>query len=301
MRHTSATTLGVTANVPAVVADHNAGDSPTRYVEVNGDRIAYREAGRGATILLANRFRGTLDTWDPLFLDELARHRRVITFDYPGVGYSSGMLPSDMGQVVAFLDALVQALALEKFTILGWSWGGFAVQSFVVEHPERVTHAILLGTNPPGATTHAIDPGFLERALRPVNDLDDEEVLFFVPSSERSRLAAKRSHERIYARKGVADRIPSSMSQFKPFLDAHGTYRADASGRRARLSTLPVPLLIVSGDADTSNPVENWYPLIGKLPSAQFILISDTGHAPQHQHPELMVGYILEFLTRTQG
>jgi hypothetical protein len=45
---------------------------PPQYVTVQGNRIGYRAIGQGAPLVLANRMRGTLDTWDPLFLDTLA-------------------------------------------------------------------------------------------------------------------------------------------------------------------------------------------------------------------------------------
>jgi pimeloyl-ACP methyl ester carboxylesterase len=136
--------------MPDATAAPSAVTAETRYVEVNGTKIAYRKIGNGTPLLLANRMRGTLDTWAPLFLDELARAHTVITFDYPGIGYSSGKLPDDMGHVADFINDLAGALKLEKFAILGWSWGGFASQTLVVDHPGRVTHAILVGTNPPG-------------------------------------------------------------------------------------------------------------------------------------------------------
>lgn len=56
----------------------SAAAARTLYVTVGNDRIAYRRIGRGPMIILANRLRGTLDTWDPLFLDwtGVAIHRR---------------------------------------------------------------------------------------------------------------------------------------------------------------------------------------------------------------------------------
>ncbi len=65
--------------------------------------------------------------------------------DYPGVGYSEGKLPpARIGQASDFVLAFADAMKLDKFILLGWSWGGYGGATVVpVEHPGRVTHAIL--------------------------------------------------------------------------------------------------------------------------------------------------------------
>ena len=55
-----------------------------------------------------------------------------------------------MGEVSALINDFTTAIKLDKFAMLGWSWGGLATQALVLDQPERVTHAILVGTNPPG-------------------------------------------------------------------------------------------------------------------------------------------------------
>ena len=54
--------------------------------------FTYRRLGRqgGFPLVLLNRFRGTIDWWDPEFLDCLAAEHDVIVFDNVGIGYSSG-------------------------------------------------------------------------------------------------------------------------------------------------------------------------------------------------------------------
>ncbi|MDH4582038.1 alpha/beta hydrolase [Pseudomonas sp. BN415] len=279
--------------------EQTAATAENQYVEVNGNTIAYRSIGSGSPIVLANRMRGTLDTWDPLFLDKLAERHTVITFDYPGVGYSSGTLPDDLGQVASFVNDFTTAIKLDKFAMLGWSWGGFTTQTLLLDQPERVSHAILVGTNPPGPGQLPIQQVFIERAMKPVNDLDDEEVLFFEPQSEFSRAAAKASHERIYARPDVVSKIPSQMEQFLVYLKAAEAFGEDTLGRRARLTQTRTPMLVISGDNDTSTAGQNWFPLIGQLRNAQFVFYPEAGHGPQHQYPELSAEYIADFIART--
>lgn len=74
------------------------GDAETQFVDVGGVDLAYREVGSGDPVILFTRLRGTLDTWDPAFVDALADGYRVIMVDYPGVGYSEGELAPRHGR-----------------------------------------------------------------------------------------------------------------------------------------------------------------------------------------------------------
>lgn len=280
-------------------AKDTAAGAPTRYVQVGRDRIAYRSIGAGKPMLLLTRMRGTLDTWDPLFLDLLAKSNRVITVDLPGVGYSAGTLPSDIGQAARFAAEFADALELEQLVIVGWSWGGTVAQTFLVDYPGSATHAVLIATAPPGPGGVPIQPAFLERAFKPVNDLDDEVVLFFEPSSPASVAAAKASRVRIYARDGVAERIPSTPDEIRGYLGAAASYRDDAQNRRAALIATRTPILVISGDNDISTAVENWFALKGKIPTMHLVVYPRCGHAPQHQHPELAAEQIAAFLRHT--
>ena len=71
-------------------------NAKTDFVEIGGRKIAYRSIGKGLPIILINRFRGNLDTWDPAFLDALALRFNVITMDYSGTGLSTGTCAADV-------------------------------------------------------------------------------------------------------------------------------------------------------------------------------------------------------------
>jgi pimeloyl-ACP methyl ester carboxylesterase len=276
----------------------SAADAATEFVTVNRDSIAFRRIGKGSPLLLANRMRGTLDTWDPLFLDELAGEHTVITFDYPGIGYSGGALPIELDVLGGMVIGLAEALGLGRFALGGWSWGGMVAQVVVTDHPGRATHAVLIGANPPGENALPMREAFLDRALKPVNDLADEEVLFFVPGSARSLAAAKASHQRIHARPGVTARIPATMTAFMPYIKAVEAFRSDDDNRRAALARGATPMLLLCGDHDISADAANWMPMMGEFPSAQLLILGDAGHAPQHEYPCLAARYINAFLRK---
>lgn len=290
----------MTSTLPPPAGADTAVRAPTRFAEVNGRRLAYRDIGAGTPLVLCNRFRGVLDSWDPAFLDALARHFRVLTFDYSGLGRSTGRATFERSALANDARDLVQALDLGPVVIGGWSLGGTAAQVLLLDHPELVTHAVLIGTGPPGDTGHPIEPAFFERALKPVNDLDDEIVLFFEPESPASREAAVRSHERIAAR--TADRSPPIPAEvFLPLLKENTSGHAfpDTGRYRERLTASRVPLLVVSGDHDISFPVEAWYELSRRLPTMLHLVVSQGGHGPQHQLPATIAEMIATFVRTT--
>lgn len=273
----------------------NANTSQTQFIEKNERKIAYRSIGKGTPIVLVNRFRGTLDTWDPLFLDKLAENHKVITFDYTGIGNSTGKLPTDISLVAQDVKDLSEALKLNKITVLGWSYGGLVAQAATILYPDLVTHAVLVGTNPPGKNDIPLEQAFLDVALKPINNANDEIILFFEPKSPASVVASKLSHDRIAKRLDVS-KIPSSPEILNLYSQGVKRFVEDKENFRAKLQEIKTPLLIISGDHDISFAVENWFQLHRKLQNAQFITFTLTGHGPQHQFPELTANNIKDFI-----
>ena len=273
-------------------------ETKTSFADTGDRKIAYRSYGKGKTIIFVNRFRGTLDTWDPLFIKMMTKKFNVITFDYSGIGSSTGDMASDIAIVAKDVKDLADALKLDTIVVLGWSYGGLVAQAATLLYPNLVTHSILIGTNPPGKNEVQLEPVFLDYALKPINDFEDEIVLFFEPKSAVSRDAAKASHDRIHKQIDI-QKIPSTMDIFQVYFDGGAGFREDILNFREQLKKTKIPILIISGDHDISFAVENWYPVINKMANAQMIVYSETGHGPQHQYPELTAKYILNFISFT--
>jgi len=270
-------------------------DAETQFSDIDGVQIAYRSFGTGTPILFYNRFRGILDTWDPLFLDTLASQHTIILFDYPGIGDSEGELSSDILEVASVGTKLMTHLGYDQYHIAGWSYGGLVAQAALFLNKERILKAVLIGTNPPGNNEVPFDKSFFERALKPVNDLEDETVAFFEPSSEKSRTASKASFDRI-AKRLDRSKVPSTPEKFQRYFDGSAVMKKDENDFRGQYQTLTNPVLVISADHDISFAVENWFPLLRKAPSMQHIILNDSGHGLQHQEPELIAGYIKLFL-----
>ena len=270
-------------------------NSKTKFIEVNEQRFAYRSIGTGLPIILLNRFRGTLDTWDPAFLEGLAATFNVITIDYSGIGLSTGKCAFDVLSMAKDVKTVAEALKLSKFIIAGWSLGAMVTQTIITKYPELVSRAILIGTTPPGKNTGVPEKEFWDRALKPVNDLDDGTVLFFEPKSESSKNAAKLSFGRMAQRTDDLD-IPVSKECWDNQRKAIEDFREDKYNTLEELKKSTIPTLLIMGDRDIGFHVEDWYPLIGDLESTQVIVLPRAGHGPQHQYPNLVANYITGFI-----
>lgn len=269
----------------------------TQYAVIDNKKIAYRKIGKGSPIILANRFRGTLDTWDPRFIELLAQSNTVITFDYPGIGYSTGELPLDIKDVAAQITKLADFLKIDKFNVMGWSYGGWVAQYTMFLNPNRVLKTVLIGTNPMGKNDVSFEPAFLERALKPVNDFEDAVVIFFEPKSEKSRAAAAASMGRIMEHTDWS-KVPASQDIFQRYFASNKAIAEDKENFRGAYTTLNTPVLVLSADHDISFATENWFPLLKNAPTLQHIIFPASGHAPHFQYPELSTSYINAFLNQ---
>ena len=190
---------------------------------------------------------------------------------------------------------LMQALGFNKVIIGGWSFGGWVAQFVTTELPDLVSQTILIGTRPPGKVSHDMEEIFKKTAYKPVNDFEDEVILFFEPISAFSRKAAKESHDRIAKR--TTDRDQLIKLEDLPFYGKGGEdYVRDSSGTREKLTTTKTPILVISGDHEICFPPENWFELNRKLPTTQVVVIPRSGHGPQHQYPVMVAEYIRSFI-----
>jgi pimeloyl-ACP methyl ester carboxylesterase len=266
-------------------------------MEVNNRSLAYRSIGTGLPILLCCRFRGNMDSWDPEFLDSLAGQGfRVITFDYSGLGLSSGTPTYNPLQMAADPLDLAAALGLEKAVIAGWSLGGIVAQVVLASRPAWLTHAVLIATTPPGPLVKMSEQLFYDIARKPDNTLEDETALFFEPASARSREAAGRSAARIAARDAQRSvPVPAAWAAAN-IGDKPVPQPFPAPQVLAALKATSIPLLHIGGDHDIIFPVENWYALNGQLPTLELLTYPSAGHGPQHQYPRAAADYIGSFV-----
>jgi len=97
----------------------------------NGITYAYRRFGKvgegRSPVVFLQHFRGNLENWDPLLVDEIAAEREVILLDNTGVGLSSGQVPRTVTEMARDAIAFLDALELRSVDLLGYSIGGMIV------------------------------------------------------------------------------------------------------------------------------------------------------------------------------
>jgi pimeloyl-ACP methyl ester carboxylesterase len=111
-------------------------------IAANGIELAYRVDGEGPeTVVLVNGLADTKETWE-LQLPALAARHRVVSFDNRGIGESSVPPgPYTTAQMADDLAALVDALAVDRFHVLGVSMGGMIAQEYAIAHSDRLLSA----------------------------------------------------------------------------------------------------------------------------------------------------------------
>ena len=126
--------------------------APTRFVDADGTRFAYRRFGEplGTPLVLLQHFMGNLDNYDPAITDALAMGREVILTDNAGVGLSTGTASDTVAGMARDAASLIDALRLDHVDLFGFSMGGHVAQQIAVDRPELVRRLVLVGTGPRG-------------------------------------------------------------------------------------------------------------------------------------------------------
>ena len=158
-------------------------------------------------LVLMQHFTGTIDGWDPLIVNGLAKNRLVVVFDNAGVARSGGPTPDNVAQMAIDAHDFISALGLEKVDLLGYSLGGMVAQQLVANHPELARRIVLVGTVPRGGEEHLLK--VLDDA-RSQLDLPDPRLDLFFTKSKASRAAGLAFLQRANAR--TAERDPGRQS-----------------------------------------------------------------------------------------
>jgi len=115
---------------------------------VGGIDINYKLEGEGdETIVLVNGLADDLESWAFQMDDLLAAGYRVLRFDNRGIGASSAPAgPYTTAQFAQDAKALVDALGIADFHLVGVSMGGMIAQEYAIAHPDDLRSVTLACT-----------------------------------------------------------------------------------------------------------------------------------------------------------
>lgn len=117
-----------------------AASEAVRMIEGTAGKLRVEDQGSGGVpVVLVHGLGGNLDVWWPQ-IEHLKASRRVIAFDQRGHGGSEP--PRDgvyaIGPMADDVDAVVRALGISRFVLVGHSFGGTVLSSYAGKHPEKL-------------------------------------------------------------------------------------------------------------------------------------------------------------------
>jgi pimeloyl-ACP methyl ester carboxylesterase len=271
----------------AVMSNLSHETVPTRFVETEGIRFAYRRFGKAGTapLLFLGYFNSNMDEWDPSVTNSLAQDHEVILFDNAGVGASGGETPDSVAEMTRHCVAFCRALGLSSVHIVGFSLGGMIAQQLALDHPRLVQRLILLGTGPRGGEGMTFTELSAEEQADPVAFLLGA---FFSPS-ESSQSAGREYMKRLDSRTNDRDLPVSRNSAVAQLAAIREWGTIPATGRYSTLKNITHSTLIVHGNKDIVVAPVNALVLAEHLPNAQLIVYSDSSHGAHYQHARLFL------------
>ena len=263
-----------------------------KFVDLDGHITHYIEMGDGEPVILLHGYFYDSLQWSKN-LEALAKEFKVYALDLWGFGYSTRE-PMDYdyylyaNQLLKFMDAL----GIEKASLVGQSMGGGTGILFCTQHPERVNKVILVASgglpNPPKLMSRiACIPGV-------------GEFLFRLKGSRKGILKANF----VYDENKLTDEYVESVTRFHK---VKGTTQVLLKVLRRQfwdtlseeihtLGTTGLPILIVWGRQDQSIPVKLAQEMHRILKGSRLEIIDQAGHCPNDEQPEVFNRLAIEFL-----
>jgi pimeloyl-ACP methyl ester carboxylesterase len=264
----------------------------TEFAQTRFGQIAYRVDGAGPPLLLLQRFRGTMDDWDPAFLEPLAAMQTVIRFDNLGVGETPGEAPETVAEMARVAIAFLETLDYGPIDLLGWSLGGYVAQMVALETPTLVRRLVIAGSGPGGVPEGpSAHPRVAEIAAKVSADREDLLFLFF--SATPAGRAAGEAH---LQRMSATAHPPVKEETGRRQRAAIAAWTAGRGDARPRLAELRVPVLVANGVGDVMVPAFRSFVLAQEAPNAKLILYPDAGHAFLFQYADSFARDLRAFL-----
>ena len=275
------------------------------FAEVEGVKVFYRSSGTGAPILLLHGFPTSSYDWRAL-MDPLSKFGRVLAPDLYGFGYSGF---SEQVGLPQFLPEFLDAMSLDRVTLVGYDYGGSLCLSYAVENPSQVSRLIVMNTTAyPDWIDHARkspsyalirrmmkNPIYRRMALLLLNQRDIQR--FLAPKSEAPIPREELAHQLLFIKRGM--RTLTRMRP-RPYTEAF-FQELELSGRRTAegIRKLRLPTLIIFGEDDPYFPSGTAERLHRDLRGSRLHILERTGHMLMEERPERVAELITTFLKET--
>lgn len=255
-----------------------------------GDATVYvsdSEKGEKCVVLL-HGYLESLRVWDD-FVGLLTDKVRVVAIDIPGHGRSSNIAPVHTMELMADVVAgVLDALQIDKVTLVGHSMGGYISLAFCAAYAERLEGLVLLSSSPNPDTE-------LKRENR-------RREIALVKAGKKDMLA------RVAPEAGFAEMNRDSLRRYINNLveqvhitDDEGIVALlggmiERKDQNEMLRSSRVRQLFIMGTHDGYIPVEAAQEFIAKNPQAKVAWLDKSGHMGFIEEPEACATALLEFV-----
>lgn len=233
---------------------------------------------------------------------------RVLAPDHPGYGESPpARWDATQQRLVTYVAELVDALGVERYAVGGVSLGGGMTIGHVLERPQRVTGAILLGSY--GLMDYQVDGWY----AKPVHVI----TWMMLRTGLLSAVMSAYGKNRTWMESSVRSLIRNPEQRTPQLLDAimHAAARDNAlaafvqwqrdqflwnrlkTSYTERLGSFPCPVLMIHADHDAGVPLAYAQRAAARFPDAQLLVIPDAGHWVHRDRPDLVLPAMTGFLS----
>lgn len=261
-------------------------------VLVDGIRTNFHDMGSGDPVVLIHGSGPGVSAWANwrLTLPVLSERYRVLAPDVLGFGYTERPhrptydLDTWTGHLVGFLDAL----GLERVSVVGNSFGGALALSLATRHPERVDRLVLMGSV---GVPFRLTPG-LDAVWGFEPSLSHMRALLDVFAYDRSLVSDDLARLRLEAatRPGVHEAFSAMFPP--PRQDHIDALTIDEDLVRA----IEHPTLVVHGRDDRVIPLSTSLRLHELIDDSQLHVFGRCGHWVQIEHADAFNRLISDFL-----
>ncbi|HLH77556.1 MAG TPA: alpha/beta hydrolase [Candidatus Binataceae bacterium] len=245
------------------------------FVEADGFRIRYRQAGSGEVLICLHGGGGLRISRAH---ELLAHSRRLIAFEIPGFGQSPvNDRSASMEELAGTMNAAVAALGIDHYSIMGNSFGSKVALWMAILRPQVVKAVVVVGPAAIRLPRQGPPPGQLapERAA---------ELLYAHP--ERQPPIPPLAPEIVAKQIALSTRLLGPPRD-EPF--------------EARLRELQMPVLALFGTHDRVTPPAGAHLFREILPNCHLVMVYDAAHGIDADRPEAVAALVEDFLSRGDG